>query len=118
MTNTCGADQTAKNTCASAQSAADTKTAKTGAQADAFNAVFGISTDFSAVAEVDDQGNVVGGTGNGSSNNVATQNSSPTTSSAVRKSLDLTKVSTDYYSDLECNVLFLRHERKPSEVYR
>ena len=38
-------------------------TAKTGGQADAFNAVFGITTDFAAVAEVDDQGNIVPGTG-------------------------------------------------------
>ena len=63
LVNTCGADQTAKDTCASAKVAFDSKTAKTGAQADAFNAVFGITTDFAAVAEVDDQGNVVAGTG-------------------------------------------------------
>ena len=59
LVNSCGADQTAKDTCAKAEAAADTQTAKTGAQADAFNAVFGIVTDFAAVAEVDDQGNVV-----------------------------------------------------------
>jgi hypothetical protein len=34
LVNTCGADQIAKNTCANAKVAADTKTAKTGAQAD------------------------------------------------------------------------------------
>jgi uncharacterized protein with GYD domain len=62
LVNTCGADQTAKNTCATAKTAADSKTAKTGAQADAFNAVFGIKTNFAAVAEVDDVGNIVGGT--------------------------------------------------------
>ena len=63
LTNSCGADQTAKTTCAAAKTAADAQPAKTGAQADAFNAVFGIKTDFAAVAEVDDQGNIVSGTG-------------------------------------------------------
>lgn len=63
--NSCGADQTAKTTCASAKAAADTVTAKTGGQADAFNAVFGIQTNFAAVASIDDQGNVVSGTGSG-----------------------------------------------------
>ena len=63
LTNTCDADQTAKNTCATATAAADTKTPKTGAQADAFNAVFGIVTNFAAVAEVNDQGEVVAGAG-------------------------------------------------------
>lgn len=66
LTNTCGADQTAKDTCATATAAADAQTAKTGAQADAFNAAFGITTNFASVAEVDDQGNVVAaGTGSG-----------------------------------------------------
>lgn len=59
LVNTCGADATAKATCATATTAADGQTPKTGAQADAFNAVFGIKTDFAAVAEIDDQGNVV-----------------------------------------------------------
>jgi len=56
LTNTCGADQTAKDTCATASTAADAQTKGTGAQADAFNAVFGITTDFAAVAEISDQG--------------------------------------------------------------
>jgi uncharacterized protein with GYD domain len=65
LTNTCGADQTAKSTCAKAEAAANAKPAKTGAQADAFNAAFGINTDFVGVAEVDDNGNIVTGTGSG-----------------------------------------------------
>ncbi|KAI0064766.1 hypothetical protein BV25DRAFT_1913944 [Artomyces pyxidatus] len=65
LTNTCGADATAKATCATAQAAANAATAKSGAQADAFNAVFGITTDFAAVPEVDDTGNVIAGTGSG-----------------------------------------------------
>lgn len=44
LTNTCGADATAKATCAKATTAANGAAAKTGAQADAFNAVFGITT--------------------------------------------------------------------------
>ena len=80
LTNSCGADQTAKDTCANAKAAADTVTAKTGGQADAFNAVFGITTDFAAVAEVDDQGNVVSGTG---SSNTAADAATATTDAAT-----------------------------------
>ncbi|KAF9474235.1 hypothetical protein BDN70DRAFT_885017 [Pholiota conissans] len=60
LTNTCGADQTAKTTCASATSAASAAAKGTGAQADAFNQVFGISTNFASVAQIDNQGKVVG----------------------------------------------------------
>ena len=59
LTNSCGADATAKATCASAKTAADTKTAKTGAQADAFNAAFGITTNFASLAVISDQGRYV-----------------------------------------------------------
>lgn len=60
LVNSCGADATAKATCASAAAAADTATAKTGAQADKFNAVFGIQTNFAAVPVVSDQGVTLG----------------------------------------------------------
>jgi hypothetical protein len=56
LTNSCKADQTAKDTCQKAIAAADAQKAKTGAQADAFNAAFGIKTNFAAVAPVSDQG--------------------------------------------------------------
>ncbi|KAF7986512.1 hypothetical protein HWV62_31341 [Athelia sp. TMB] len=59
LVNSCNADATAKATCATAKAAADTVTAKTGGQADAFNAVFGIITDFAAVAEISDQGSTI-----------------------------------------------------------
>lgn len=59
LTNKCGANQAAKDLCATATTAVDAATAKTGAQADAFNAVFGIKTNFAAVTEVNDQGVVV-----------------------------------------------------------
>lgn len=39
LVNTCGADQTAKTTCAAAKAAADTAPAKTGAQADSKNSL-------------------------------------------------------------------------------
>lgn len=62
MTNTCAADQTAKNTCQTARTAADAAAKGTGAQADAFNAVFGINTNFKAVQQIDNTGKPVGGT--------------------------------------------------------
>lgn len=59
LVNSCKADQTALTTCAAAQAAADKKPPKTGAQADAFNAAFGITTNFSAITPLDDQGRPV-----------------------------------------------------------
>ncbi|KAI0359976.1 hypothetical protein OH77DRAFT_1493446 [Trametes cingulata] len=91
LTNSCGADATAKATCASAKAAADTKTAKTGAQADAFNAVFGITTNFANVAAVDDQGRVVAGTG--SSDAAATSAAAAATSSAAAAAAAATSTS-------------------------
>lgn len=44
LTNSCGADQSAKNTCAKGQAAASAAAKGTGAQADAFNVAFGINT--------------------------------------------------------------------------
>ena len=70
--NRCGADQTARDTCARAQAAAAAATG--GAQADAFNAVFGINTNFAAVQAFDDQGRPVGGTGAGNANAAADNN--------------------------------------------
>lgn len=56
LSSACGADATAQATCQTATSAANAATAKTGAQADAFNAAFGIQTDFANVPVVSDQG--------------------------------------------------------------
>ncbi|KZT03195.1 uncharacterized protein LAESUDRAFT_716378 [Laetiporus sulphureus 93-53] len=55
----CGANNLAKTTCQTAASAASSAAIGTGAQADAFNAVFGIATDFAAVPEINDQGQTV-----------------------------------------------------------
>ena len=49
LTNTCGADQTAKTTCATATAAAAAQPSGTGAQADAFNNAFGIITVCSSI---------------------------------------------------------------------
>lgn len=82
MTNSCGADQTAKDTCATATAAANAQTAKTGAQADAFNAVFGITTNFASVAAVDDQGNVIAGTATGSGSDTSASDATTTNAAA------------------------------------
>lgn len=91
LTNSCGADQTAKDTCAKATSAADTVTKGTGGQADAFNNVFGIKTNFAAVASVDDQGRVVSGTGAGGN---TSSGSTGNTSSSVVSSVSASPSST------------------------
>ncbi|VDC04785.1 unnamed protein product [Peniophora sp. CBMAI 1063] len=59
LTNSCKADDTAKATCQTAIAAADGQTAKTGAQADAFNAAFGITTNFASLAVISDQGSTI-----------------------------------------------------------
>ncbi|OSD06465.1 hypothetical protein PYCCODRAFT_1464397 [Trametes coccinea BRFM310] len=94
LTNSCGADATAKATCATAKAAADTKTAKTGAQADAFNAVFGIVTQFSSVEAVDDQGNVIPGSATGSSSGSAAASSAAATTAAAASSSAAAATST------------------------
>lgn len=62
LTNSCGADQTAKNTCAKGQAAASAAPAGTGTQADRFNLAFGIQTNFTSVTPRDNQGNPVNAT--------------------------------------------------------
>lgn len=59
LRDTCGADDIAQNNCVKASAAADAKPAKTGAQADAFNAIFGVQTNFASQPVIDDHGNVV-----------------------------------------------------------
>ncbi|KAF8208876.1 hypothetical protein K438DRAFT_1930422 [Mycena galopus ATCC 62051] len=66
LVNTCGADATAQATCAAAQAAAAAQTPKEGIDADAFNGVFGIATNFRNVEAVDDQGNPIAGSTGGS----------------------------------------------------
>ena len=61
LVNSCGADQTAQATCATASSAVDTAAKGSGGQADAFNAVFGITTDFAADPVIDNLGSTIAG---------------------------------------------------------
>ena len=69
LVNTCKADSTAMSTCARAKNAANGAPPKTGKQADAFNAVFGKTTNFSKVTPLNDQGNSVGGSNSGNNMN-------------------------------------------------
>ncbi|KAL1729146.1 hypothetical protein EV714DRAFT_251787 [Schizophyllum commune] len=91
LTNKCQANQAAKDLCKQAQDAANGGTAKTGGQADAFNAVFGTTTNFADVTPIDDQGREVGAaadanaqvvTGN-DSNSCSADNSSASSSSSA-----------------------------------
>ncbi|KAJ7030711.1 hypothetical protein C8F04DRAFT_1042184 [Mycena alexandri] len=66
LTNSCGADATAKATCAAAQAAAGAAAPKEGIDADTFNGFFGIATNFRNVEAVDDQGNAIAGSTGGS----------------------------------------------------
>ncbi|KAJ7192786.1 hypothetical protein GGX14DRAFT_577784 [Mycena pura] len=66
LVNSCGADATAKATCAAVQTAANAAPPKTGIDADIFNGFFGIATNFRNIEAVDDQGNPIAGTTGGS----------------------------------------------------
>ncbi|KAF7374870.1 hypothetical protein MSAN_00373100 [Mycena sanguinolenta] len=59
LINTCGADSIARATCAQAQAAAAAEIPQQGIDADAFNAVFGIQTNFKDVEALDDNGNPI-----------------------------------------------------------
>ncbi|KAJ4494933.1 hypothetical protein C8J55DRAFT_576861 [Lentinula edodes] len=98
LVNACGADATAQATCASAAAAADTATAKTGAQADKFNAVFGIQTNFAAVPVVSDQGVTLGvGTSAAASatSAVAVTSAASATTTSIAATVDDTATSSD-----------------------
>ncbi|CAE6475113.1 unnamed protein product [Rhizoctonia solani] len=57
--NSCKANQAAIDACKQAKDAAAAAGAKKGAAADAFNAIFGVKTDFAAIQALDDQGRPV-----------------------------------------------------------
>jgi len=86
LVNSCGADQTAKDTCAKAKDAASAAAAKTGAQADAFNSVFGIRTNFANVTPIDDQGRPVGVANTADSGNNPAQTGTTTSIAAAATS--------------------------------
>jgi len=92
LVNTCKADATARSTCANAINAASSATpVKTGIQADAFNAVFGIVTDFAKDPVFDDVGHLISGNpnngtntnGNGNTNNTGGNNNGSNGSSCT-----------------------------------
>lgn len=83
LTNTCGADAAAKATCAQAQTAAAAATALTGAQADAFNAVFGITTNFAAVPQVSNTGVTLAASGAASATAAAASSAAAAASSTA-----------------------------------
>ncbi|KAF8349140.1 hypothetical protein F5887DRAFT_949554 [Amanita rubescens] len=91
LTNTCDADQLAKDTCTKAKVAADTATKGTGAQADKFNAVFGLVTHFANVAEVNDNGQVV----NTSAGEQANTNNSTCSKSSTANSKQASSTGVD-----------------------
>ena len=99
LVNACGADQTARDTCAAAKVAFDSKPAKTGAQADAFNAIFGIQTKFASVAAVDNQGNIIAGTAvvdgsAGSGSDASSEALAPTSTTAPAATTDAASSTT------------------------
>ncbi|KAF8905103.1 hypothetical protein CPB84DRAFT_1835568 [Gymnopilus junonius] len=96
LTNSCKANQAAKDLCAQAESAADAATVKTGAQADAFNAVFGIQTDFASVTVIDDQGNVVSAS---TGSNAAPANAAPATTSVTSEAAAATATAASVAAD-------------------
>ncbi|KAG9224911.1 hypothetical protein CCMSSC00406_0001938 [Pleurotus cornucopiae] len=87
LINTCGANQVAFATCAAARAAASAAPSRTGAQADAFNAVFGISTNFVLIQALDTRGQPLGSgntlTSTGRSTST-TRTATSTTSSSTR----------------------------------
>ncbi|KAF8656257.1 hypothetical protein AX16_002693 [Volvariella volvacea WC 439] len=94
LTNFCQADQTAKTTCATARAAAAAARAGTGAQADAFNAVFGITTDFDSVQAIDNTGRPVLGTGAGSGQSSSAVGGTPSPTSSTDNSGGVTPTVT------------------------
>nr|KAJ3417865.1 hypothetical protein HK105_000670 [Polyrhizophydium stewartii] len=89
--DTCKAPQATQDLCSKATAAAASKTAKTGAQANAFNAVFGINTNFAVIQPIDDQGRPVGGNG-GNGNNAG--NTKTKSSGKKTRTLTITVTST------------------------
>ncbi|KAJ7175797.1 hypothetical protein C8R46DRAFT_944848 [Mycena filopes] len=94
LTNSCGADATAKATCAAAQKAAGAAPPKTGIDADIFNGFFGITTDFRDVEAVDDQGNAIAGSTGGSVTVAATDAAAPAATGAAAATTAAAAAST------------------------
>ena len=88
LQTSCKANSDANNLCQSATSAANKAAAGTGAQADAFNAVFGLKTNFAKVAVVNSNGQTVtSSSSSSSSSSTASQDPQSTTSKPMGCSL-------------------------------
>ncbi|KAJ6494850.1 hypothetical protein C8R47DRAFT_1117481 [Mycena vitilis] len=75
LANTCDADATAQATCANAQAAAAAEPPQEGVDADTFNAVFGIQTNFKDIGALNDTGDPI----TGSATNTASTDAPPST---------------------------------------
>ncbi|KAJ6619449.1 hypothetical protein B0H10DRAFT_2433352 [Mycena sp. CBHHK59/15] len=93
LTNSCGADATAKATCAAAQAAAGAAPPKEGIDADTFNGFFGITTNFRNVEAVDDQGNVIAGS-TGGTVSVAVTGAAETAAAATKAAAETAAAAT------------------------
>ena len=83
LQSACKANAAAISTCQTATTAANAAAAGTGAQADAFNAAFGVQTDFAAVAVINNQGQTVSPGTSGSATSAAGSASTATGAVAV-----------------------------------
>lgn len=104
LVNSCKADATAQATCKQAAAAADTQPPQTGFQADAFNAVMGIKTNFGAIDVVTDQGTTLGvdGTNTGAAAAATSAISVATASAAAAAAATTTAAAVDAISSADC----------------
>jgi len=84
--SSCKGNQAAQDLCTTATAAAAAAAAGTGAQADAFNAAFGLTTNFAAVAEISNQGVAVAAGSGSAATTSAAAVAAATTSAAVTSS--------------------------------
>jgi len=87
LVNTCNADATAQATCAKAQAAAAAETPEEGIDADAFNEVFGIQTNFKDVVALNSNGDPINGS---TTNETSTSSSTAEATSSTTFSLNST----------------------------
>jgi len=103
LKNNCKANAAAISLCSTASAAADKAAKGTGAQADAFNNIFGIETKFSQVTEVNNQGKAVAGTGS-SSSSASSGSSKGSTTTSSSKGTTTTSSSTASSTSVANNV--------------
>lgn len=97
LVNTCNADATAQATCAKAQAAAAAQTPEEGIDADAFNEVFGIQTNFKDVVALNSNGDPINGS---TTNETSTSSSTAEATSSTAFSLNSTISAASPTSDV------------------